>query len=173
MWEKQFWHPSLTQTIFVYSGFPWSGSPITIQRKSLRCLVWMVLRKSNVIFIQCFFDIIMSFSACSAHGDGNEKRSFKFKSVLNLQMTYIIIAHIYEQWDRWGTLLNYMQRSVATDWYFSHSPSCWIFSVCLSALMLPENSPNDADYLRRAYSCFGPEISPSATFQITNYVGYG
>ena len=23
-----------------------------------------------------------------------------FKSVLNLQMTYIIIAHIYEQWDR-------------------------------------------------------------------------
>ena len=22
------------------------------------------------------------------------------KSVLNLQMTYIIIAHIYEQWDR-------------------------------------------------------------------------
>ena len=39
--------------------------------------------------------------------------------------------------------------------------------------MLPENSPNDADYLRRAYSCFGPEISPSATFQITNYVGYG
>ena len=41
--------------------------------------------------------------------------------------------------------------------------------------MLLENcdSPNDADYLRRAYSCFGPEISPSATFQITNYVGYG
>ena len=38
--------------------------------------------------------------------------------------------------------------------------------------MLPEK-PNDADYLRRgAYSCFGPEISPSATFQITNYVGY-
>ena len=25
---------------------------------------------------------------------------FTFKSVLNLQMTYIIIAHIYEQWDR-------------------------------------------------------------------------
>ena len=24
-----------------------------------------------------------------------------------------------------------------------------------------------------ANSCFGPEISPSATFQITNYVGYG
>ena len=24
-----------------------------------------------------------------------------------------------------------------------------------------------------AYSCFGPEISPSATFQITNCVGYG
>ena len=23
-----------------------------------------------------------------------------FKSVLNLQMTYIIIAHIYDQWDR-------------------------------------------------------------------------
>ena len=34
--------------------------------------------------------------------------------------------------------------------------------------MLPENLPNDADYLRRADSCFGPEISPSATFQITN-----
>ena len=28
-------------------------------------------------------------------------------------------------------------------------------------------------HLRQAYSCFGPEISPSATFQITNYVGYG
>ena len=39
--------------------------------------------------------------------------------------------------------------------------------------MLPENLSNDADYLRRAYSCFSPEISPSATFQITNYVGYG
>ena len=25
---------------------------------------------------------------------------FCLKSVLNLQMTYIIIAHIYEQWDR-------------------------------------------------------------------------
>ena len=24
-----------------------------------------------------------------------------------------------------------------------------------------------------AYSCFGPEISPSATFEITNLVGYG
>ena len=45
---------------------------------------------------------------------------------------------------------------------------------CLS-IGIPENSPNDADYLRRAqaYSCFGREISPSATFQITNYVGYG
>ena len=26
---------------------------------------------------------------------------------------------------------------------------------------------------RVAYSSFGPEISPSATFEITNFVGYG
>ena len=31
----------------------------------------------------------------------------------------------------------------------------------------------DPMFSRLAYSCFGPEISPSATFQITNYVGYG
>ena len=33
----------------------------------------------------------------------NEHSKYRFvyiKSVLNLQMTYIIIAHIYEQWDR-------------------------------------------------------------------------
>ena len=27
------------------------------------------------------------------------------KILLNLQMTYIIIAHTYEQWDRWGSLM--------------------------------------------------------------------
>ena len=30
----------------------------------------------------------------------SDTRSRTFKSVLNLQMTYIIIAHIYDQWDR-------------------------------------------------------------------------
>ena len=30
----------------------------------------------------------------------NHPESTGLKSVLNLQMTYIIIAHIYEQWDR-------------------------------------------------------------------------
>ena len=36
-----------------------------------------------------------------------------FKSVLNLQMTYIIIAHIYEQWDRWGSLMYHTQSKHA------------------------------------------------------------
>ena len=35
------------------------------------------------------------------------------KSVLNLQMTYIIIAHIYEQWDRWGSLMYHTQSKHA------------------------------------------------------------
>ena len=30
----------------------------------------------------------------------NKIDKYLVKSVLNLQMTYIIIAHIYEQWDR-------------------------------------------------------------------------
>ena len=37
---------------------------------------------------------IMVNAACS------KADSESVKSVLNLQMTYIIIAHIYEQWDR-------------------------------------------------------------------------
>ena len=39
----------------------------------------------------------------------------RIKSVLNLQMTYIIIAHIYEQWDRWGSLMYHTQSKHASN----------------------------------------------------------
>ena len=38
---------------------------------------------------------------------------------------------------------------------------------------IPDAHSPHRQALQVAYACFGPEISPSATFQITNYVGYG
>ena len=56
------------------------------------------------------------------------------------------------------------------------------FGAARIGYSVPQNPRYSDDYRRPspssrrypvAYSCFGPEISPSATFQITNFVGYG
>ena len=47
----------------------------------------------------------------------------------------------------------------------------WHCHHCECGLSMAKSIPGMPG--RMAYACFGPEISPSATFQITNYVCYG
>ena len=48
-----------------------------------------------IVVIKSCYQIIINFTY-----DILSVVTADIKSVLNLQMTYIIIAHIYEQWDR-------------------------------------------------------------------------
>ena len=45
--------------------------------------------------------------------DNVSNHPFGLKIVLNLQMTYIIIAHTYEQWGRWGSHMYHTQSKHA------------------------------------------------------------
>ena len=79
---------------------PAYGSPTGAGSPVAKCLFGCKLPLSCVLV-----STRMSYSNCvhSSRCVNERPPQFQvasFKSVLNLQMTYIIIAHIYDQWDR-------------------------------------------------------------------------
>ena len=57
-----------------------------LEQKIVFCYTIVASNKIVDIYVTLFVENMYDFNG--------------IKSVLNLQMTYIIIAHIYEQWDR-------------------------------------------------------------------------